>query len=232
MTAETPVHPVSDAVDDASAENPREAPASPAASTGYVDLAAMILGVDEAPGATRLVEDDEHIAPREEFGSVLSRFRARLHGVSVADARWHLDMGMAYRTMGLGAEAIAEFQRAIRENSDSPGPYEMLGRCFLDAGQPGLAAGSLALALELPSRNEDRLLGIYYYLGRAHEALGEERAALECYRKIVALDIDFRDVAARFDSLGEAAAQRRGKSAGDARSGPPRADSPAGGSDS
>ncbi len=223
MTAEIPVRPPSGPVGDEPARNPRSASTDPDASTGYVDLGAMILGREEAPAATRVVEEDEHTAPEEELASVVSRFRASLsRNLASLDARSHQDMGVAYRTMGLGQEAIGEFQRAIREDPRSLGAHEMLGRCFLDAGQPGLAADSLAKALELPRRNEDEFVGIYYYLGRALEESGNPEASLDFYRKTAALDIDFKDAAVRFHSLGRAAAPSPGESEGHTRNDPLR----------
>ncbi len=179
----------------------------------YVDLGAMILHEEPASVGTRLTEQDEHAEPGEDFTAAVSRFRARLvRSLPSGDARTHQDMGTAYRTMGLGQEAIGEFQRAIRNDPASAAAYEMLGRCFLDAGQPDLAAGALARALELPRGSEDEFLGIYYYMGRAQEASGNPEAAYDFYRKTLAIDIDFQDVGARFRALGGALIRPTGES--------------------
>lgn len=228
MTAEIPMRPASGPPVDESPRSPPETSPTAEAASGYVDLGALVLdGVETTPAGTRVVSEHEHTAPQEEFTTVLSRFRASLNrNLAPGDARSHHDLGMAYRTMGLGLEAIGEFQRAVREDPGSPGAYEMLGRCFLDAGQPDLAANSLATALELPDRTEQESLGIYYYLGRAHEASGDLGAALGFYTKTIALDIDFRDVAARYRSLGEAAAEQNQALEDQAGSDPSGAGSP------
>ena len=189
-------------------------PTARGSSSAYVDLGAMIL--DEAPnsGATRMTEGDEHAEPDEDFRAALSRFRSRLtRTLASGDARTHQDMGTAYLAMGLGREAIGEFQQALREDPASPGAYEMLGRCFLDAGQPDLAASALGKALELPRGVEDRFLGIYYYMGRAQEASGNPEAAYDFYRRTLAIDIDFEDVGTRFRDLGRALGRPTGESA-------------------
>ena len=174
-------------------------------SSAFVDLRALILDEGSGSAATRLTEADEDAEPAEDLSAALSRFRARLiRNLPSGDARTHHDMGTAYRIMGLGHEAIGEFQRAVREDPASPAAYEMLGRCFLDAGQPGLAAGALAKALELPPGSEDDFLGIYYYMGRAQEASGNAEAAYDFYRKTLAIDIGFQDVEARERDLGRA----------------------------
>lgn len=183
----------------------REAAGESESSSGFVDFRALILDEGSGSVATRLTETDENVEPGEDFKAALSRFRARLiRSLPSGDARTHQDMGTAYRTMGLGHEAIGEFQHAIREDPASPAAHEMLGRCFLDAGQPELAVGALAKALELPSGSEDDFLGIYYYMGRAQEASGNPEAAYDFYRKILAIDIGFQDVEARERDLGRA----------------------------
>ena len=54
----------------------------------------------------------------------------------------------------------------------------MLGQCFMEKGEPDAAVRTLKRALEAPYEIEDELLGIYYYLGRAFEQLGNTKEAL------------------------------------------------------
>lgn len=228
MTADPRLHPAGDppgadpspglpnssAVPPDPSRGPPDSSAAPGSSSGYVDLGAMILDEEPNPVATRMTEADEHVEPDEDFTAALSRFRARLtRNLASGDARTHQDMGTAYLAMGLGHEAIGEFQQAVREDPASPAAYEMLGRCFLDAGQPDLAASALEKALELPRGSEDRFLGIYYYMGRAQEASGNPEAAYDFYRKTLAVDIDFKDVGTRFRDLGRALRKPTGESA-------------------
>lgn len=220
MTADTPPHSAGDRPAADPSSNLRDASVEPGSASKYVDLGAMILGEEPASGVTRMT-DDEHGGPAEDFTAVLSRFRMRLiRNLPSGDARTHQDMGTAYRTMGLGQEAIGEFQQAVREDPASPAVYEMLGRCFLDADQPDLAASALGRALELPSGSEDELLGIYYYMGRAQEASGDREAAYDFYRKTLAIDIDFQDVAGRVHDLQRALTRPTGESAERVSGGP------------
>jgi hypothetical protein len=48
---------------------------------------------------------------------------------------------------------------------------------------------------------EDELVGIMYYLGRAHEELGNTGSALTYYDRVFALDINFADVTERLRAL-------------------------------
>ena len=44
-------------------------------------------------------------------------------------------------------------------------------------------------------------MGIYYYLGLAHETMGDKDAALDFYDRLFALDINFADVTERLRAL-------------------------------
>ena len=45
------------------------------------------------------------------------------------------------------------------------------------------------------------MIGIYYYLGLAHEALGNSGEAIRFFDKVFALDINFADVTDRLRAL-------------------------------
>ena len=214
MTAGARLEPAGDPPDTDAPADLGEAGRKSESPPRYVDLRALLLDEGSASVATRLTEEDENAEPGEDFKTVLSRFRARLiRSLPAGDARAHQDMGTAYRTMGLGQEAIGEFQRAVREDPASPAAHEMLGRCYLDAGHPDLAVSTLAKALDLPVGREDDCLGIYYYMGRAQEASGNPEAAYDFYRKTLAIDIGFQDVEARLRDLGSALRKSAGESA-------------------
>jgi tetratricopeptide (TPR) repeat protein len=77
----------------------------------------------------------------------------------------------------------------------------MLGQCFLDRGEPAAAVRTLERALLVPSQVEDDLLGIYYFLAKSQEAVGNPTAAKDFYERIFALDINFKDVTERLRNL-------------------------------
>ena len=76
-----------------------------------------------------------------------------------------------------------------------------MGQTFMDMGQPEAAVKSLERALETANTVEDELVGIYYYLGRAHEELQNRESAVEYYDRVFALDINFADVTERLREL-------------------------------
>ena len=44
-------------------------------------------------------------------------------------------------------------------------------------------------------------MGIYYYIGLAHETIGDKDTAVEFYDRVFALDINFADVTERLRAL-------------------------------
>jgi tetratricopeptide (TPR) repeat protein len=71
----------------------------------------------------------------------------------------------------------------------------------MEKGELEAAVRSLTRALESPYEVEDELLGIYYYLGRAHEEMGHKDSAIEFYDRVFSLDINFADVTERLRGL-------------------------------
>ena len=174
----------------------------PEIESGYIDLGSMV--IDRVEKTTRWTVEAEEPVDEEDFDfrQMLSQFKQKVaEHVDVGDVRAHYDLGTAYREMGLMDEAISEFQLALRADSKNLATYEMLGQCFMEKGQPDFAVRSLGKAANLPHDVEDELLGIYYYLGRAHEELGQRDEAVEFYEKVFALDINFQDVTERLRSL-------------------------------
>jgi tetratricopeptide (TPR) repeat protein len=186
-----------------------DAPAAPtaasvASSEDYVDLGSLIFGDEEEEKTTRFTVAYEEPSGDEQadFARMLDQFKAKIaQNVAADDVQAHHDLGTAYKEMGLIDEAIREFQAALRASRNHLPTYELLGQCFLDNGQPEAAVKSLTRALNLPVNVEDEFLGIYYYLGRAYEAIGKTDSAVEFYDRVFSLDINFLDVTDRLRSL-------------------------------
>ncbi len=200
------IDPVNEAARAALGGGPSEVLAPPrevASSEDYVDLGALVLGEGDEK-TTRFVVADEAPSGDEQadFARMLSQFKEKVsENLAADDVRAHYDLGTAYKEMGLLDEAVAEFQQALRSSADHLPTYEMLGQTFLEMSNPDAAMRSLKRALEAPFDVEDELVGIYYYLARAYEALGNKQAALEYYDQVFSLDINFADVTERLRAL-------------------------------
>ena len=173
---------------------------------GYVDLSAVLLGeeVRTEEKSTRFVVPYEEPTgdDQADFERMLAQFREKVsENIDANDAMAHYDLGTAYMEMGLLDEAISEFQVVLRGTSDHLGTYEMLGQTFLQKKEPEAALRSLNRGLDAPCEVEEERVGIYYYIGLAHETIGDKDAAVEYYDRVFALDINFADVTERLRAL-------------------------------
>ena len=184
-------------------ETAAEAVQEVSSAESYVDLGSMLLG-DEEEKTTRFVVAYEEPTGDEsaDFQRMLSQFREKVsENIGADDATAHYDLGTAFKEMGLLDEAIAEYQQALRASADHLATYELLGQTFLEKGEPEAALRSLTRALDAPFEVEDELMGIYYYLGKSYEAVGNKDQALEFYDRVFSLDINFADVTERLRAL-------------------------------
>jgi tetratricopeptide (TPR) repeat protein len=204
--APAPAPPAPAPVRPAAAEPPRPAPPAPAPKApdeGYIDLGAMILGGGD-PKSTRFKVAYEEPTGDEnaDFAKMLSQFKEKVsENIDAGDVRAHYDLGTAYKEMGLLEEAVGAFQAALRASADHLPTYELMGQTFMEMGEPEAAVKTLQRALQVKGGVEDEFVGIYYYLGRAYQALNKKESALEFYDRVFSLDINFADVTERLREL-------------------------------
>ncbi|MEQ1857930.1 MAG: tetratricopeptide repeat protein, partial [Longimicrobiales bacterium] len=178
-------------------------PAAKAPDEGYIDFGAMILGGGD-PKTTRFKVAYEEPTGDEnaDFAKMLSQFKEKVsENIDAGDVRAHYDLGTAYKEMGLLEEAVGAFQSALRASADHLPTYEIMGQTFMEMGEPEAAVKTLQRALQVKGGVEDEFLGIYYYLGRAYEALNKKESAVEYYDRVFSLDINFADVTERLREL-------------------------------
>jgi pilus assembly protein FimV len=140
---------------------------------------------------------------------VFDEFRAELGemGAEDEDLETHYNLGIAFREMGLMEEAISEFQKVAKATERGRAfRYTMqcctfLGLCFMDKGQPGVAAIWYERALHTPDLDPESALALRYDLGVAQESAGEPSAALKSFSQVYAMNIDYRDVGERIAAL-------------------------------
>jgi pilus assembly protein FimV len=140
---------------------------------------------------------------------VFDEFRTELGemGAEEEDLETHYNLGIAFREMGLLEEAISEFQKVAKATDRGRAfPYTMqcctfLGLCFMDKGQPGVAAIWYDRALRTPDLDPESVLALRYDLGVAQESAGEPDAALKTFSQVYAMNIDYRDVGERIAAL-------------------------------
>jgi hypothetical protein len=171
----------------------------------YVNLSDILHDEDEPTSARMTIGEPKQTGDHEaDFQHILQEFRDGIEKtIPMDDATSHFDLGIAFREMGLVDDAIAEFQIASRSKQKRVESIEALGGCFLDKREPGVARTLLLKALDEPNvaHGDDTLRGVLYLLGLASEALGAREDGLRYYQRVYAVDIRFRDVAARIQTL-------------------------------
>ena len=170
----------------------------------YVNLADWLAEADPARSTRMVASDDRRaVEGQADFTEMLEKFKQGVAAnVEEGDAASHYDLGVAYREMGLLDEAISEFQTAQRGTDHRIRACEALGQCFIDKADPDVAVNVLGRALAEAEAGDEQLVGVLYLLGLASESLGRWEDASAYYQRVVAVDIDFRDVAQRIMEVG------------------------------
>jgi tetratricopeptide (TPR) repeat protein len=187
------------------AEEEQEEPL-PEADDNFVDLAEW-LEQTRTPQSTRMVAHDTEPENNEQkdFAEMLEKFKAGVaRSLDDTDFDSHYDLGIAFREMGLVDEAISAFQKATRGHSHRIRASEALGECFLQKGEPRVATTVLERVTADEKLDDDQLVGVLYFLGRAAEELDNPEKAASYYQRVVAVNMNFRDAARRLSYLAKA----------------------------
>lgn len=159
---------------------------------------------EEEPKSTRMVVEEKEPTGDEQadFNDMLRKFKQGIaDNVDDEDHAAHYDLGIAYKEMGLIDEAISEFQIALRGTSERARTFEALGHCFVEKGQLPVAATILQRALNEPGVGDESLIGVLYLLGAIGEELQQFAEARKFYQRVFAVDIQFRDVGERLNTV-------------------------------
>lgn len=201
---EEPAQPEAEAAasEQAAGPPPGARPASPP-EREYVDLGALVLSDDEEEDTRfRVAREDPSGDEDQDFADILALFRQQVsEHIAPDDTASHYDLGLAFKDMGLLDDAIGQLQLALRAGANPLATLEVMGECFLEKNEPSLAARVLTRATRLRDTSDVEMVGVHYLLGRCEEVLGHPGEARGCYERVVAVDIGFRDAAARLDAL-------------------------------
>ena len=186
-------------------EETEEVAAAVEGASDFVDLGALILGDDDFEMDTRMTTDSTEPTGDEDadFREMLSEFKKGIEAnIEESDSEAHYDLGVAFKEMGLLDEAIAEFQKALRNTDNRLKASEALGTCFFDKGQFPVGSTVLRRAIESDDAGDDTKIGLLYWLGRCEEGQDHAGEALNYYQRVFAIDINFLDVGDRVNNPG------------------------------
>ncbi len=177
---------------------------APAAENAEADVPAPVAAA-APPGSNGSSPPVPELSPAnlDQLAEVFQEFRNELgeYGDKDEDLETHYNLGIAYREMGLLDEAIGEFQKvATSVEGGKPFPYTMncstlLALSFMDKGEPKIASLWYRRALDLPGLDQETILALRYDLGVSLESAGASSEALDNFRQVYAINIDYRDVA-------------------------------------
>ncbi len=143
-----------------------------------------------------------HAAGDVDVDQVFEKFRAGIRSqVSESDSATHYDLGVAYKEMGLTADAVHEFELAARDAQRECNCFAMIGMVHLEQGQLDRAAESYVRALSAQDKTVEQEMNLYYDLGVVYEMKGEAQDALYYFQKIARRDPGYRDIAERISGL-------------------------------
>lgn len=154
------------------------------------------------------------------LAEIFEEFRMEAEGeITTAneDYETHYNMATAYKEMDLLDEAIREFQVAagLTGSADGTPRYfhccNMLGHCFVQKGMPQAAVTWFKKGLDAPGRNAEESKALQYELGSAYEQMGDLTRAVAAFTDVYGVDVGYRDIGDRLESLKSRAASRKKK---------------------
>jgi tetratricopeptide (TPR) repeat protein len=111
------------------------------------------------------------------------------------------EMGGLYFNAGKITEAMAEFQKA-KNNPNKKGPsMNYLAQCFAKRKMFPLAVSTFQEAIKEKQIFDDEKKELVYNLGTVFEAMEKTKEAIEQFEQIYAIDIGYKDVAAKVDKF-------------------------------
>jgi tetratricopeptide (TPR) repeat protein len=118
------------------------------------------------------------------------------------DCESAVDLGMAFREMGLWDSAVLYFRKALSGGHRRPAYCRLLvGMCHMDAGRMAEAIRELKDGLGLPGADRADKVLLLYHLGLAFLAIHDEEEALYFFRRAERLRPDFQDIRRRISDL-------------------------------
>jgi tetratricopeptide (TPR) repeat protein len=164
--------------------------------------------VQPAPASKSVATRPPDVAAPGALSDVFDEFKQGMEDDGdTGDYETHYNLGIAFKEMGLMEESIGEFQKALKAVGSDVASEEfvrccnMLGLCFVDKGLPQVAVKWFARGLSTPGRNEETYQALRYDLGCAHEMAGNPKEALETFLDVYGVNINYRDVSEKIESL-------------------------------
>lgn len=113
--------------------------------------------------------------------------------IAESDAATHYDLGVAYKEMGLIADAIHEFELASRDPTRECVCQSMIGMLHMQNNNIEGAIDAFILGLHAVQKTVDQELALTYEIGNAYEMRSNTDQALYYFQLVARLDLSYRD---------------------------------------
>lgn len=148
---------------------------------------------------------DATAGPAEEeppsFDDIFAQFKKGVERELKNDASAHYDLGIAYKEMGLVADAIGEFEIALGDPAREVEACNMIAICHQQLGHTEKAVEYYQRALASPRCTPEAALNMNYELACLYENVGDIRNAALYFKKVIEQDKTYRDVGERIRAL-------------------------------
>lgn len=126
------------------------------------------------------------------------RQRVKLYPTNLS---FRYQLGRALYEAKLFDEAIAEFQSSLRDYKIKTSSLSYLGLCFREKKYFDMAITQFTKALEGTSLTTEQTKAIRYNLALSYEYNRNYEQAISEYKRIIEIDINYRDVSERVNNL-------------------------------
>lgn len=161
------------------------------------DIAASLGALDELEVPAPAKKPAAPHGPGEQV-SVETVFEAFKQGVAAqvpdTDASTHYDLGVAYKEMGLLADAIGELQIAARDPARECVCLSMIGMIHLEQGSVDEAIDAFIRGLRAFDKTPEQEIALTYEVGNAYEMRGNADQALYYFQLVARLDPGYVDM--------------------------------------
>jgi tetratricopeptide (TPR) repeat protein len=160
---------------------------------------------DLFPGAFRGVSDESHPKPEDRLNaSVEGVIRAVEQGGQPLPPEGpdpHYSLGLAYKEMGLYAEARKEFDQALSVPTCHVDAAMMIAACHCAEGQPKLAVRQLQECLDALSTDDPKWVNVAYETGRLYAEVGDADNAVSVLQSVIQTNAAHEQAATLLKSL-------------------------------
>ena len=113
--------------------------------------------------------------------------------------KFHYQLGLIYKERGYFNRALKELQLSVNDMEMSVKSSHLIGLCFEEKNVLDIAARQLEKAAGSLSDVNDTKKSILYDLGRVYEKMHEDQKALDKYKEIYEVDINYKDISQKIE---------------------------------